>query len=65
MARTVNAAKEIAVAEFLQDKLGFIQRSNVNEESIARVRYVHKYTLNDYIQTNTEARKIAHEIIKK
>ena len=65
VACTVNAANEIAVAAFLQDKIGFIQISNVIEETIARVSYVHNTTLNDYIQTNTEARKIAHEIINK
>ena len=65
VACTVNAANEIAVAAFLQDKIGFIQISNVIEETIARVSYVHNPTLNDYIQTNTEARKIAHEIINK
>lgn len=61
----VNAANEIAVDAFLKDKIGFIQMSDVIEETIKRIAYIKQPTLQDFIDTNTEARNIATDLIFK
>lgn len=61
----LNAANEIAVAEFLKDNVGFLQMSDVVERCMAKVRFVAKPNLDDYIQTDKETRRLALEIINK
>ena len=60
----VNAANEIAVDAFLHNKIGFMQMSDLIEETIPRVAYIAKPSLDDYIQTNTEAREVALDILQ-
>jgi 1-deoxy-D-xylulose-5-phosphate reductoisomerase len=60
----MNAANEIAVAAFLQDKTGFLQMSDVIEKTMQTVPFIASPTYEDYIQTNNEARAKAKEIIK-
>ncbi len=59
----LNAANEIAVASFLEDKIGFIQMSNIIEQTMQKVSYVAQPTYEDYIQTDKESRAIAREYI--
>ena len=59
----LNAANEIAVAEFLQDKIGFLQISDVIAECLEKVSYIREPSLEDYIRTDEETRIIAKEII--
>jgi 1-deoxy-D-xylulose-5-phosphate reductoisomerase len=59
----LNAANEIAVAAFLQDKTGFLTMSNVIEKTMKAVPFIASPTLDDYIQTNNEARAKAEEIL--
>jgi 1-deoxy-D-xylulose-5-phosphate reductoisomerase len=61
----MNAANEIAVAAFLQDKTGFLQMSDVIEETMQTGTFIATPSYEDYIQTNTEARIKAEELIKK
>ncbi len=61
----LNAANEIAVDAFLKDKVGFLNMSDVLEETLSKLNYIAKPSLEDYINTDTEARKIAHELIYK
>jgi 1-deoxy-D-xylulose-5-phosphate reductoisomerase len=58
----MNAANEIVVAAFLQDKIGFLTMSDVIEETMNAVPFIASPTLDDYIQTNEEARAKAEEI---
>jgi 1-deoxy-D-xylulose-5-phosphate reductoisomerase len=60
----LNAANEIAVAAFLQDKTGFLNMSDVIEKTMKAVPFIASPTLDDYIQTNNEARAKAEEILK-
>jgi 1-deoxy-D-xylulose-5-phosphate reductoisomerase len=60
----MNAANEIAVAAFLQDKTGFLTMSEVIEKTMNAVHFIASPTLDDYIQTNKEARAKAEEILK-
>ncbi len=48
----LNAANEIAVAEFLKDKVGFLQMSDVVEHCLNTIPFKAKPTLEDYIATD-------------
>lgn len=61
----LNAANEVAVEEFLKDKIGFLQMSEVVEQSLAKISYVVKPSLEDYVQTDQETRVRAKEIVKQ
>jgi 1-deoxy-D-xylulose 5-phosphate reductoisomerase len=58
----LNAANEIAVDAFLKDRCGFLQMSEIIEQTMQAVGFIEQPSLDDYIQTNTEARKKATEI---
>ncbi|RED91595.1 1-deoxy-D-xylulose-5-phosphate reductoisomerase [Marinoscillum furvescens] len=60
----LNAANEIAVAEFLKDRIGFLEISDIIAECMARVSYISEPNLEDYIQTDQETRIKATELIK-
>ena len=59
----LNAANEVAVAAFLQDKIGFLQMSNVIEQAMAKATFIANPTYEDYVQTDKEAREIAVQYI--
>lgn len=58
----VNAANEIAVAAFLEDKIGFLDIPEVIEKSIQRIAFIQNPTLQDYVDTDKETRAQALEI---
>jgi len=60
----LNAANEVAVASFLEDKVGFLQMSDVVEQCLAKVPYIKSPRLEDYVNTDREARRLAKEFIK-
>ncbi len=57
----LNAANEITNKAFLDGKISFLDIGNINEKTIEKTTFITKPTLEDYIQTNTEARRIAQE----
>lgn len=59
----VNAANEVVVAAFLQDKIGFLRMSEVIEQTMSRVSFVRTPIYDDYVATDAEARRIATEIV--
>ncbi|MBX0290817.1 1-deoxy-D-xylulose-5-phosphate reductoisomerase [Hymenobacter sp. HSC-4F20] len=59
----LNAANEVAVAAFLRDEIGFLEMSEVVETSLARVSYLAAPSLDDYVQTDRETRRIAQELV--
>lgn len=59
MACIVNAANEIAVAAFLRDEIGFLEMSDLIETCMQRVTFIQQPTLDDYIETDAETRKVA------
>ena len=63
MACIVNAANEIAVAAFLEDRIGFLEMSDLIETCMQRVTFIEKPVLDDYIQTDSETRSIAKTLI--
>jgi 1-deoxy-D-xylulose-5-phosphate reductoisomerase len=55
----LNAANEVAVNAFLESKLGFFDMSAVIEKTMNSMAFIATPDLNDYVETNSEARKIA------
>ncbi|WP_151088312.1 1-deoxy-D-xylulose-5-phosphate reductoisomerase [Hymenobacter baengnokdamensis] len=60
----LNAANEVAVAAFLQDKVSFPAMAEVVAECLQRVPYLASPTLADYAATDAEARRVAAGLIK-
>lgn len=65
MACIVNAANEIAVSAFLKEKISFIEISKLIEQTMNKVSFIKNPTYDDYVDTDTEARKIAEYLISK
>lgn len=63
MACIVNAANEIAVAAFLRDEIGFLEMSDLIEDCMKKVSFVRTPTLEDYIETDKETRRMALEFV--
>jgi 1-deoxy-D-xylulose-5-phosphate reductoisomerase len=59
----LNAANEIAVAEFLKDRIGFLQMSDVVEQCLATMNFVSKPSLEDYVETDKGTRRVASNFI--
>ncbi len=59
----LNAANEIAVDAFLKDKVGFLEMSDIIEQSMQKVSFIKKPNYNDYVATDAETRRLALEMI--
>jgi 1-deoxy-D-xylulose-5-phosphate reductoisomerase len=60
----LNAANEIAVAEFLKDKVGFLEMSDIVEHCLAKMHYIKTPAYEDYVNTDMETRVRALEMVK-
>jgi 1-deoxy-D-xylulose-5-phosphate reductoisomerase len=60
----LNSANEVAVEAFLQDKIGFLQMSELIAGTLSDCHFVNKPSLDDYIASNDEARVIANRYLK-
>jgi 1-deoxy-D-xylulose-5-phosphate reductoisomerase len=60
----LNAANEVAVQAFLQDKIGFLAMSDLIESCLARVSFVAQPALADFVATDAQTRALAWEWIK-
>jgi 1-deoxy-D-xylulose-5-phosphate reductoisomerase len=60
----LNAANEVAVAEFLSEKVGFLEMTDLVEHCLEKMKFIAKPTLEDYLQTDKETRILAKELIK-
>jgi 1-deoxy-D-xylulose-5-phosphate reductoisomerase len=61
----LNAVNEVVVSAFLKEKIGFLQMSDVIETVMVKATYIKKPNYDDYVMTDTEARKMAEEVIAK
>jgi 1-deoxy-D-xylulose-5-phosphate reductoisomerase len=61
----LNAANEVAVSEFLKEKIGFLQMSDVVEKCMETIRFVKHPTLEDYVNTDQETRTLAKQLVNK
>lgn len=59
----LNAANEVVNRGFLEDRCGFMQMSDIIEKTMSRVPFTVKPDYDTYVETDTEARRIAKEIM--
>ncbi|MDX1629964.1 MAG: 1-deoxy-D-xylulose-5-phosphate reductoisomerase [Fulvivirga sp.] len=59
----LNAANEIAVAEFLKDRLGFLEMSALVEHCMQKIDFINAPSYEDYVNTDKETRIKALELI--
>ena len=59
----LNAANEVGVAAFLAEKIRFTDIARINEETLNRIPTTHCKTLEEYEQTDREAREMASSLI--
>jgi 1-deoxy-D-xylulose-5-phosphate reductoisomerase len=60
----MNAANEVAVLAFLEEKIKFLHISDVIEQTLHQTSFIQNPTIDDYISINNEARSIANQITK-
>ncbi|HLT73555.1 MAG TPA: 1-deoxy-D-xylulose-5-phosphate reductoisomerase [Ohtaekwangia sp.] len=60
----LNAANEIAVDQFLDDRIGFLEMSDVVERCLAKMDYIEAPVYEDYVETDRKTRAIALEMLK-
>ncbi len=61
----LNAANEIAVAAFLEDKVSFLGMSSILEETLCHIENKINLSLEDYIAYDRESRIVAQDLINK
>lgn len=59
----LNAANEVVVSAFLQEKIGFLKMSDVIEKVMEKATFIPVPTYEDYVLTDNEARRMATELI--
>ncbi|MBA2745858.1 MAG: 1-deoxy-D-xylulose-5-phosphate reductoisomerase [Flavisolibacter sp.] len=64
LACVMNAANEIAVYAFLRNRIGFLDMTDVIEKTMQKVNFIEKPTLEEYFESDGEARNYAADIIK-
>lgn len=64
VACVLNAANEIAVWAFLKNRIGFLDITAVVEKTMAKIEYINKPTLEDYFESDGEARNFAASLLK-
>jgi 1-deoxy-D-xylulose-5-phosphate reductoisomerase len=60
----LNAANEVAVEAFLNRQVGFLEMSDLIEETLSRSEFLAKPQLADYIDTDRKARELTYNILK-
>ncbi len=64
MACILNAANEICNAAFLSDRIKFLDIFDIVETTMGKATFLAKPNLNDYFESDKEAREIANNLIK-
>jgi 1-deoxy-D-xylulose-5-phosphate reductoisomerase len=60
----LNAANEIAVYAFLRNRIGFLDMTDVIERTMQKVSFIQTPTLEEYFESDGEARSYAADLIK-
>ena len=60
----LNAANEVAVDAFLERRIRFMDIPDLIERTLGRSSFIKNPNLDDYFETDLEARRVAHELIK-
>jgi len=59
----LNAANEIAVYAFLKNRLGFLDMTDLIEKTMHKIPFIQNPTLEEYFETDGEARSFAASLI--
>ena len=59
----MNAANEIAVHAFLRNRINFLEMTNIIEKTMQNIAFIEKPTLEEYFESDGEARNFAADII--
>lgn len=59
----LNAANEVAVQAFLDDRIGFLKMSDIVEQTLLKCTYLPQPSYADYIASDKEARQIATALL--
>lgn len=59
----LNAVNEIVVAEFLKDKIGFLQMSDIIEKVMAKAEFIANPSYEDYVKTDEMVRLLTKDFI--
>lgn len=61
----INAANEVVVDAFLQDRIGFLQMSDVIAECMDSIGFIASPSLNNYLETDEYTRILADQLVTK
>jgi len=61
----LNAANEIAVDAFLKEEVGFLEMSDLIGETLEQASFISHPSLEDYVQSDSQAREITEKLIKR
>lgn len=61
----INAANEVVVGAFLQDRIGFLQMSDVIEACMDNIGFIESPSLNNYLETDQYTRILADQLVTK
>lgn len=59
----LNAANEVTVQAFLEEKISFLDIARINEQCLNKITFINKPELKDYIESNKETRSYASSLI--
>ncbi len=59
----LNAANEIAVEAFLQDRCGFLQMSDLIETCMAKMEFIQEPSIENYLESDRDTRIFAAELV--
>lgn len=63
LACVMNAANEMAVFAFLRNRIGFLDITEVVEQTMNKISFIEKPTLQDYFDSDAEARNFAASLL--
>jgi 1-deoxy-D-xylulose-5-phosphate reductoisomerase len=61
----LNGANEVVVEAFLNDQVGFLEMSDIIEETLCQVNSQKTLSLEDYLQYDLESRTVARSLIDR
>tara|TARA_Y100000813_G_scaffold184089_1_gene154910 strand:- start:4068 stop:5228 length:1161 start_codon:yes stop_codon:yes gene_type:complete len=64
MACILNAANEVVVDAFLNDKIGFLEMSDIIADCMEKSTFVQNPTFDDFVSSDEEGRALANTLIK-
>ena len=60
----MNAANEIAVYAFLRNRIGFLEMTDLIEKTMQKVNFIDSPSLEEYFESDAEARTYAADVVK-